>query len=259
MSHQRHVNSSRWESSQHVHNIYEMVLYEKIGGKACLDGGEWDIGDGKLLFIPPYSLHHFNLEKGEARYHVVHFNASFASPFLGHHHLPRAPFVLDLGIDEAQLFTHLFQWRERQWQVGKVSHKVSTECLRLVLTWLGENLSSTFVNDRGTERFRPVFKYLHDQDAFTVSVEVAARMCLISRSHFFAEFKANFGTTFHQFLMNRKMNVAKQYLLNTEMSFTEMAHRLECCDSSYFSKVFRRHFGLSPKDFRHNRDRQVII
>ena len=248
---QVHFNKTQWTSQQHFHTMVEVVLYEKIKGKASLDGGEWDIASGKILFIPPYALHHFELDPGETIYHVSHFNESFMAQFLPKYYFPAFPFVAELKEKDFKFLLHLLDWRQGQPDIVG-SGKIPTECLKLMLTWIGENLVPQHFTKKqiSTELFRPVLKYLNDKDLYSISVQKAIALCRCSRSHFIAEFKKNFGLTFNQFLMNRRLNAAQKLLLKTDLSFTEIALQLQFNDSSYFSKCFKDAYACSPREFK---------
>jgi AraC-like DNA-binding protein len=247
---QAHCNSKDWTSRAHFHTMVEAVLYESIKGTAFLDGEEWEIETGKFMFIPSYVLHHFSLRAGEAIYHVAHFNESFISTFLPKNFLPSFPFVAQLSADDFNFFKHLLCWRNEKTETA--SPKVQAECLKLMITWIGEHLIPPDYNqkDKITDVFRPVFKFLNDNDLFTISIQEASDLCQLSRSHFMGEFKKKFGVTFNEFLTTRKMDAAKNYITQTDQSLTEIAHRLQLNDSSYFSKIFKDHFQCSPRDYK---------
>jgi AraC-like DNA-binding protein/mannose-6-phosphate isomerase-like protein (cupin superfamily) len=82
------------------------------------------------------------------------------------------------------------------------------------------------------------------------TVEEMQRASGLSRSEFFRKFKVETGTGPNQYLLWQRLEAAKDLLTNNELSITETAHRLGFSSSQYFATVFRRHTGLSPKDFR---------
>lgn len=49
-----------------------------------------------------------------------------------------------------------------------------------------------------------------------------------------------------------RLNIAKQLLLESDFSITEIAYRCGFSDASYFSKVFRSSVGVSPLEYRKN-------
>lgn len=46
------------------------------------------------------------------------------------------------------------------------------------------------------------------------------------------------------------MNRARELLLETDISISLIAHSVGYCDSLLFSKMFSKHFSISPKKYR---------
>ncbi len=63
-------------------------------------------------------------------------------------------------------------------------------------------------------------------------------------------FKSAYGITPYAYLLNEKINLAKQMLKNTNMSVKQIAYRLKFADEYYFSNVFKSKTGLSPLRYR---------
>lgn len=63
-------------------------------------------------------------------------------------------------------------------------------------------------------------------------------------------FKQEFGTTVFQYLFDLRMEMAKQYLLDTDMPIAEIGYQLGYDYQSHFSTAFRRKYGVSPVEFR---------
>ncbi|HEV8282706.1 MAG TPA: AraC family transcriptional regulator [Chitinophagaceae bacterium] len=79
--------------------------------------------------------------------------------------------------------------------------------------------------------------------------EVAA-VSNLSEFHFFRSFKQAFGTTTYQYILNKKLELAKSMLQNRGNSITEIASVCNFPDLFTFSKAFKRHFGVSPSQIQ---------
>jgi two-component system response regulator YesN len=61
------------------------------------------------------------------------------------------------------------------------------------------------------------------------------------------------GTGMHEFLINYRINAAKEMLLNNHMSVEEICTAVGFKDMPHFSKSFKKHTDKSPCEYRkHN-------
>ncbi|MBB6733308.1 response regulator [Cohnella zeiphila] len=63
-------------------------------------------------------------------------------------------------------------------------------------------------------------------------------------------FKSEFGTNFHVFLTELKMEKAKDYLRGSAMPVQDIAFLVGYKETKYFFKVFKKHVGLTPSEYR---------
>lgn len=82
------------------------------------------------------------------------------------------------------------------------------------------------------------------------AVESLAAQCGQSVSAFVLNFKRLMGLTPILFLIECRVEAAKELLSSTRLSVTEIAMRLNFCSPSFFSTQFRSVTGLSPKAWR---------
>ena len=63
-------------------------------------------------------------------------------------------------------------------------------------------------------------------------------------------FKQEFGTTVFQYLFDYRMEMAAQYLLDTDLPIADIGIRLGYDYQSHFCTAFKRKYGVSPLEFR---------
>lgn len=72
----------------------------------------------------------------------------------------------------------------------------------------------------------------------------------ISSGYFCGIFKKEVQLTFLQYLMQIRMEAAKELLRSTEMKSFEVAGQVGFAEPNYFSFCFKKHIGVSPKEYR---------
>jgi AraC-like DNA-binding protein len=83
-----------------------------------------------------------------------------------------------------------------------------------------------------------------------VRVEQAAREAALSPYHFIRLFKATFGHTPHQALVEARLDRAKQLLLAADLSVTQVCMEVGFASLGSFSSLFARRVGVSPALYR---------
>jgi AraC family transcriptional regulator len=92
----------------------------------------------------------------------------------------------------------------------------------------------------------------------TGPVLVADLCALIGRSeaHFSRAFKRTFGESPHAFVIRRRLELAAQYMLQTDASLSDIALRCGFTDQAHLCKHFRRSTGQTPAAWRRARRTQ---
>jgi AraC-like DNA-binding protein len=83
---------------------------------------------------------------------------------------------------------------------------------------------------------------------------IASHACL-APNYFHRIFKKAFGITPHEYMERKRMVQARDMLLASEKTLAEVAEKCGYENAFYFSKVFKKHFHVTPGKAR----RQVLI
>ena len=81
-------------------------------------------------------------------------------------------------------------------------------------------------------------------------VEDLAREAGLSCGYFHGLFQRETGMTPARHQLNVRVTAAKNRLIQTDQSVTEIAHDVGFSSSQYFATAFRRVTGISPRDYR---------
>lgn len=92
--------------------------------------------------------------------------------------------------------------------------------------------------------------YLQESLESPVQMEMLAKELAISYSKFRKAFKELTGESPNQYHLNLRLNKAKALLLNTSLNINEVAIETGFDSVFYFSKLFKKKNGVSPKSFR---------
>jgi AraC family transcriptional regulator len=83
-----------------------------------------------------------------------------------------------------------------------------------------------------------------------IRLREVARECALSVSHFARSFKASFGSSAHQWLVQHRIDYAKQLMSRTSMSLIDVAIQSGFNDQAAFTRTFHQLVGVSPGRWR---------
>jgi AraC family transcriptional regulator len=100
------------------------------------------------------------------------------------------------------------------------------------------------------KRLMTVYEYIQACYASPVSLEELSKAACLSPNHLLRTYTGFFGRTPHQHLAEFRIRKAKELLEKEEWNMTDISFAIGFQTPSSFSKMFRKHTGLSPLQHR---------
>lgn len=94
-----------------------------------------------------------------------------------------------------------------------------------------------------------VTDYIHEHLQQDLSLKEIAAIVQISQYHFSRLFKQKTGITLHQYILQCRIERAKELLQHSPLSIADIALRAGFCDQSHLTRSFKRIVGMPPKQF----------
>lgn len=101
---------------------------------------------------------------------------------------------------------------------------------------------------------RESLAYIDKHYQETMSVADISRAIGTSASYLSRIFKESTGETIIRTINNKRVEKAKMYLRETDLKVYEIADILGFENVTYFSRFFKKHTGISPKDYKESRN-----
>ncbi|MGM0847328.1 MAG: response regulator transcription factor [Bacillota bacterium] len=93
-------------------------------------------------------------------------------------------------------------------------------------------------------------EYLQQHYQEDISLQEIADRFYLSREYISRKFKQDYKATITDYLTSIRMDRAKKLLENPHLKIYEVAYGVGYQNEKYFSKVFKKHEGLTPNEFR---------
>ena len=108
-----------------------------------------------------------------------------------------------------------------------------------------------------TERsqlIKNVITYINEHYQEDIRLSSLARQVWVSPSYLSRQFKSKVGVNIIQFITQRRLQAAQRLLITSDLNIGEISSRLGFKSGNYFYTVFKKSYGISPREYR-RRDR----
>ncbi len=93
-------------------------------------------------------------------------------------------------------------------------------------------------------------QFIHENIANELTIDELARVACMSPSRFSHLFKIQKEASVRQWIEDQRIALARQLLITTNLAVNQIAQYLGYQDALYFSRVFKKNLGESPREFR---------
>lgn len=93
-------------------------------------------------------------------------------------------------------------------------------------------------------------EYVIDNFETKITIQGLCKVFQLSPKKLQLGVKHLYGDTVGQYILNLRMGHAKHLFTSTEMNVTEVCYKIGLSSQSYFSKIFKNRYGISPSKFR---------
>jgi AraC family transcriptional regulator, transcriptional activator of pobA len=244
-----------WEFEPHRHaRLHQLLLVESGAGMARLETGDHTLRPMSMVNVPPGEVHGFSFEPGTQGY------VATLAEEMRDEILVQAPDVRRallqarvLPADPAVLAALRQIWAEFNGRLPGRALLLRGLCASLLARVAREAAAQSAPRDGPSAQSELLRRFETALEAHYLEhwkVADYARALAVTPTHLSRIARAATGEPASRLIDARVMREARRNLAYTNLSVTTIAYALGFSDPAYFSRVFTRALGLSPRAFR---------
>ena len=254
----------------HWHDEMEIVYVEEGEFIECVDFVEYHVKKGDIVLINPSVLHSFRqFEDSRTLFRTVIFNMNLLTgnstdacsikyfvPFVENGFI--SPVVItpeDPHYDEVCCrVKNMISVYHEKGDCFEIRLKAEVYGLFYVL------FKDVFRSDSGemglkdvtTKNIKAIIDYIDENYMNNITIDELAETVNLSKHYFMRFFKKYMGMTCIEYINDYRLNIASNLLLTTRVQITEVAASIGITNLSYFNRIFKKKFHMTPKEYRYS-------
>ena len=253
----------------HWHEEVEVIIVIDGSCDYRIDLDKFTINKGDILIVSPQALHSFNLIPENTMTWVSFvFNINmlksydtdgallkYIAPILNHEH--ELPIIIQ---DNIECYKKIFNAIENIiycYYEKDIAYELELKSLLFKFFSLlyKNNLIEKQKNKNpitisNTDKIKLALNYINEHYSEDISINTLSELCEYSEYHFMRFFKKHIGLTCIQYINNLRLEKSSILLTSTNNPIMDISLEVGFDNLSYFNKLFKRKYNLTPKEFR---------
>ncbi|WP_026776733.1 AraC family transcriptional regulator [Polaribacter sp. Hel_I_88] len=128
-------------------------------------------------------------------------------------------------------------------------------------TYLGNTLDNDIdtLSEKDTDQVVIISKFIEDNLSDLPTIEEIANKNFLSESKLQKLFNIYYSCSVHDFTRNKRLDRARILLEDANYTIAEIADELGIRSNSYFSKIFKERYGVTPSKYKNSRLSEIRI
>ncbi len=233
---------------------YVRVYYIREGeAEVTLTTGKQILREGYLYFIPS-----FQILSGDCPERMGHYFIHLIPDVFTEHFFSLLAFEKEVPLSR-DVADYLFNNVLYNYTAETTHAKIITNnSLRLILSYFFRNagdVSGAAAGDsigagHDLSKFIGVFDYIDKHIGEPIQLSDLANLMFMNKVYFSNLFKKTFGISPQQYIQQKKLDRARMLLSDHTLSIAGIASELHFYDPAAFTAFFKKHTGMTPKEFR---------
>lgn len=250
----------------HWHKEMEIIYVVNGHGTVTVQRSKYNLCEGDIILIQPETLHSieqldnqhmeyfniifdFNLLESDTSYCYI----NFLKPI--YEHTKTVPVYIKDNEPLSDLITphikYLIENRKQKFSGDELMVKSNLYAIiHHINKFCTETSGLSLKLESNYNKIKEVLMYVHTHYSEKLTVENASSLINYSPNYFSKLFHELTGTSFIQYVINYRLDIASEKLINTKLTITEIAEETGFSNLPYFTRSFTAKYGSTPNAYR---------
>jgi len=254
---------------EHHHDFIEIVFITKGKGIQVISNNEYEVSEGDIFILQGFQNHYFK-DAGKAEIINVMFDPVKSTGLIssdikmidGY----SALFILEPRYRSRMHFKNMLHLNrvdlaKSEYVLNSMLHEIESKepgyelylknKLEEIIIFLSRKYSQISIpKAKSLVRMGKAIDFIENNYNFNIYIQQLAELCFMSVRNFQRVFKEATGLSPNDYLLEFRIQNASKLLTETEFTIYEVSERVGIADWFYFSKAFKKKFGVSPMQYR---------
>lgn len=249
-------------------NFFELIYVVDGTGIQIINNNTFQYRKGNLFLITPQDVHSFEISTVTKffflRFNEYYVKANSQNPqsetvlrmeYILQNASHRPGCILKNKIDKPLIASLIGSIINEQSNQQIYHQKIIEQIVNAIITVVARNIALKLpknIKETTGEMVLEILHYIQENiyDPKQLKATVISEQFNISLHYLGKYFKKQTGETLQEYISNYKLRLIEARLLNSDMRINEIADELHFSDESHLNKVFRKHKGINPSEFR---------
>lgn len=242
------ITSSFDSFYEHRHEFYEFEYVSEGEGEYILNGQSFNLKKGDLVFVTPMDLHSYN--KGNEKFRTI--TVKFIPERLCHLLRDITKFEAFIMPCDEELKNAFIIIKNERTSENYTDFAIKN-ALERILVLILRTKGTVLMPDKELD-FGQIIGYINKNFRNTLTLEKVSEKCGYSNAHFCRQFKKTTGKTFVEYLNDIRVIHAKNLLVTTNMSITDISYDCGFGSVRNLNREFLKRCGCPPNEFRKSKN-----
>lgn len=266
LAHQYSIDE--WEEEPHNHNYFEIIFVERGKGHHTINNVRFPYKKQDVFLLAPEDTHHFEIDKHSKftffKFTELLFSGKINLPDRKHwlqrieqllHRPNTIPGDVMSNEEDRQIVWDIHNLVIKEFKNEKIYfQEIISNAISTILSIIVRNISekNNFYHKENSNKIDQILSHIRQNvyENELTKINYLSKKFNMSQSSISTYFKKKTGESIHQYVTQHKMKLVEYRLQHTDFTIAEIAYQLGYTDESHLTKTFKKHFSMSPKQYR---------